>query len=357
MGTTKKVIIVNGEKHSATILYRSQAAQLCFRELGFIVDTHDIDSLEKIELDNVGLCIFVRTPLTPSINLFVERLKCSGIAVIADFDDLVFCPELLHLFDGIRYLSDQQRILFVNRVHQYQSMLKIADLVILTTVPLATEASRFNKNCVVIRNYPLSVTKRMSRNVGEKLKNSEKFVIGYYSGTLTHQADFKQCASSLVRCMHLYSEVELRIVGEVEMSEFVEFIGLDSRVTQVPLLPYEGMLLDLLSCDINIAPLECGNVFCESKSELKYFDAALMCVPTVASATLPFRAAINHGVDGYLAEKQEDWFVCFESILRNKKAVKKVGQNARRHVLSFFGEAAQLNDYRALMKLFFERRV
>lgn len=58
---------------------------------------------------------------------------------------------------------------------------------------------------------------------------------------------------------------------------------------------------------LNIAPLEI-NRFCEAKSELKYFEAALVRVPTVASPTQPFKNAIQHGVNGFLAGDSADWY-------------------------------------------------
>lgn len=349
-----KIIIVNGEKNTASILYRSDAAERCLKMLGLDVVVHEVDDIDKIKLEEVTACLFIRTPLTPAVGAFIERLRSLYVAVLADFDDLIFCPELVHLYDGIKYLSNDERILFTERTYQFQEMVKISDCVIVTTLPLAYEATRYNKHVRVIKNYPLTVTRNASIYSEEKQYNHDKFVIGYYSGTLTHQADFIQCANALVKLMEKRSEVELRIVGKMNLDEFSEIQKFDSRLTQIPIMPYQDMLFDLRGCDLNLAPLELGNVFCESKSELKYFDSGLMCVPTIASPTKPFKAAIRHGVNGFLAESQQDWFDCFNNILNDKEVVKRVGLTARRYVLSFFGESAQLNDYRRLMRLVVE---
>jgi glycosyltransferase involved in cell wall biosynthesis len=349
VASVRKIIIVNGEKNSATILYRSHAAERCLKRLGLIVDVHEIDSLNNVNLINVSACLFVRTPLTPEVGSFIERLKAANVAMLADFDDLVFRPDLLHLIDGINYLSDVERQQFTERTFQYQEMVKVSDCVVVTTLPLAEKVVCYKKQVRVIRNYPLEVTKNISFNSDDTKHNTNKFVIGYYSGTLTHQADFRQCSNALATLMKRQSDLELRIVGNFNMQEFSEFEEFGPRVMRIPLMSYEDMISDLGGCDLNIAPLEVGNAFCESKSELKYFDAALMRVPTIASPTMPFKAAIRHGTNGYLANTQSDWYNCLDTLLHDKSATKRVGLNARRYVLSFFGEAAMLNDYRGLI--------
>lgn len=349
MASGKKIIIVNGEKNSATILYRSHAAERCLKKLGLVINVHEVDEINNVSLEEVTACLFIRTPLTPTVRTFIERLKSLGVVVLADFDDLIFRPELLYLFDGINYLSNSERELFIERASQFQEMVKIADYIIVTTLPLANQAIRFNKQVKIIKNYPLEITRNASILTKNKKCNADKFIIGYYSGTLTHQADFRQCASVLANLMKKYNEVELRIVGKMEMNEFAEFEAFGARVKKIPLMTYMAMLSDLQGCDLNIAPLERDNVFCECKSELKYFDAALMCIPTIASPTIPFKSAIRNGVNGYLADTEQDWTDCLEGILKNREVVNNVGLNARRYALSFFGEAAQLNDYRKLV--------
>lgn len=355
MASGNRIIIVNGEKVSATILYRSQAAARCLKKLGLVVDVHGVDDIDRVSLEEVTTCLFIRTPLTPTVGAFIERLKSLSIVVLADFDDLIFRPDLLHLFDGIKYLSKDERELFAERTLQFQEMIRIADCIVVTTLPLATEVARYNDHVRVVRNYPLAVTRDISILSHVKDCNADKFVIGYYSGTLTHQADFKQCAGALARLMERRSDVWLRVVGKMRLGEFPELTRFESRIVLLPMMSYKDMLLDMRGCDLNLAPLEGDNVFCDCKSELKYFDAALMCVPTIASPTKPFKAAIKHGVNGYLAGINEDWEGCFETILKNRAMARHVGLNARRHVLSFFGEAAQLNDYVNLMRHVFGR--
>ena len=67
------------------------------------------------------------------------------------------------------------------------------------------------------------------------------------------------------------------------------------------------MLHVLASIDVNLAPLEIGNPYCESKSQLKIFEAGLVEVPTIASAISSYIEAIDHEVDGFLASTEQDW--------------------------------------------------
>jgi hypothetical protein len=39
-------------------------------------------------------------------------------------------------------------------------------------------------------------------------------------------------------------DVELRIVGKFDITEFMGFEGFAPRITQLPVMPYEEMLLD-----------------------------------------------------------------------------------------------------------------
>ena len=90
--------------------------------------------------------------------------------------------------------------------------------------------------------------------------------------------------------------------------------------------------------DINLAPLEVGNIFCESKSELKFYEAALVDRPTVASPTEPYRNAIVHGQTGFLATTEDEWYeavtalVVDASVVRQPKAYPVYDDSYQTHV-------------------------
>jgi glycosyltransferase involved in cell wall biosynthesis len=89
--------------------------------------------------------------------------------------------------------------------------------------------------------------------------------------------------------------------------------------------------------DVNLAPLEIGNPYCEAKSELKYYQAALVGVPTIASATQPFREAIKHGETGFLASTGEEWHRSLTALLEDPTLRKNVATAARAHTLATYG--------------------
>jgi SAM-dependent methyltransferase len=89
--------------------------------------------------------------------------------------------------------------------------------------------------------------------------------------------------------------------------------------------------------DINLAPLEVGNPFCEAKSELKLFEAALVDVPTIASPTGPYRRAIRHGGTGFLAATSGNWYEAMAQLISDPAMRRRVARQARRDALWHFG--------------------
>ena len=89
------------------------------------------------------------------------------------------------------------------------------------------------------------------------------------------------------------------MAGPLEIG--TEFDKYQSRIKRMAYVPRRENYRNIAGVDINLAPLEIGNPFCESKSELKFFEAGLLGVPTVATATRTFCEAISDGKDGFVA--------------------------------------------------------
>jgi hypothetical protein len=81
--------------------------------------------------------------------------------------------------------------------------------------------------------------------------------------------------------------------------------------------------------DVSLAPLELGNAFCDSKSELKIFEAALFGVPSIASPTRPYAAAMEAGVSGLLAATPSEWEAALERLIADAGLRARMGEAAR----------------------------
>ncbi|MDG6094355.1 glycosyltransferase [Acetobacter sp. AN02] len=129
------------------------------------------------------------------------------------------------------------------------------------------------------------------------------------------------------------------------MDEFPELALVQNQiewrdVVQLPDLPDE-----FAHFDISIAPLESDNVFCEAKSEIKYMEAALAGVPSVVSPTAPYRAAIENGVTGFLAQSEAEWEDALTRLLDDPDLRARMARNAYHDVLWRFGPWRQARTF------------
>ena len=106
-------------------------------------------------------------------------------------------------------------------------------------------------------------------------------------------------------------------------------------------LPHE-----IASVDINLMPLE-DDLFQSCKSENKWMEAALVGVPTIASANVELERIIAHGQNGLLCNTAEEWEEALEMLIRNEDQRIAIGEQAFRDVkrnyltLLYSGEAVK----------------
>jgi hypothetical protein len=143
-------------------------------------------------------------------------------------------------------------------------------------------------------------------------------------------------APALAEVMRAHAEVELHVVGPVELPS--ELAGL--RVVRHPLQRYHDLFALLATIDINLAPLELENEFTDGKSELKVFESALLSVPTVASPTRPYASAIEHGRTGMLAATSDEWRDALAALVNDRELRVELGARARTTIVPRFAVPA-----------------
>lgn len=335
------VLIVSGGEGD-TQRYRCfhQQEQLMLNDVKCTVK-HFSNSQLLEDVADYRVIIMHRVPHTDLIEAVINRAHEAGGArssavvearssavVIFDTDDLIFEPELTSWVDGLSVLPPDEVELYHDGVRRYRRTLELCDCVLTSTEFIADLVRQRGKRAYVNSNsLSLELIKISEEAHRRRTKHEDRLIIGYASGTRTHNKDFQEAAEALVRVMDRYPELELCIVGYLDMPP--EFEHLQDRIRRIPFIPWRELPSVISTFDINLAPLEMGNPYCRAKSELKYSEAAIVGAPTIASRIDAFVHAIEHGVNGLLAENTAEWVAGLESLINNESYRRAIGERAR----------------------------
>lgn len=267
---------------------------------------------------------------------WVEKLIATAreafhATVVFDVDDLVFQPELDVWMRVLQAMSSNDQVLFREGLQRYQRTLALCDGVLAASDAIAEAARRMGKPAWVHRNaLSLELLALSEQAYAQRIPAKGKVVIGYASGTRTHEQDFAEVEPALERILQTYPHTELWILGHLDLDpRWDRWAG---RIKRVPFMPWRELPRALASLDINLAPLEMNNPFCAGKSELKYFEAAAVGVPTVASRWGSFTVAIQPGENGFLAETPTDWYDALGRLVTDPALRRAIGERARTNV-------------------------
>ncbi len=285
------------------------------------------------------LLLLYRVAYSPRIEALIEQARGRGIPVVFDVDDLVFEPEVVARVDPVKAMGPEQAVLYYQGVWRYRWTLQASDAVLTSTAYLAQRAETLGRPAYVHRNglsgWMLNEAERLRQE--EQSSSSDKVLIGYGSGTATHRRDFAEAASALAEVMRRHPQVELLVVGALHPTETLPLPDslqpFRDRIHYHPPVAWQEWLALQRQFDINLAPLELGNPYCESKSELKYTEAAIVGVPTVASRTPAFEFAIADGETGFLAGDEAEWVEKLERLVVDTDLRYRMGEAARNDVL------------------------
>jgi glycosyltransferase involved in cell wall biosynthesis len=294
-----------------------------------------------------------RAPYWSPFIEFVNKMRAAGSIIVFDVDDLIFDEAVIPHIDGYKYLSEEGKGGFLNGMRAYRDFILNADFCTSPTSYLVDEMRNMGKTAYRVRNAISSENIEFFESIKYRRKGRPApFVVGYYSGTKTHQADFAVAAPALIQFMQENPEVVFRIVGALDFDDYPELAhwqhvhraGDLPRVTRVGLMPHDTMVRDQFSCDLIIAPLEVGNPFCEAKSELKFFEASLAQCPVIASSTRTFTEASQDGRLAHLATTTQDWHRSFREIYDNYPFALNRARHAFDHVRNAYSQRFAANE-------------
>jgi len=278
--------------------------------------------------DGAGLVVLHRVKATAQILDFITSTRRKGIPILSDVDDLIFDVESARAIPWLNGRSPNEVDEFLEDVGRYRTTIDACDGLITSTSTLRTEAEKLIG--IPSRCFPNGVGLRLdhlSQAAVEKIPFSRDLRMGFLSGTNTHALDFGSIELAIAKILEQFLKSELWMVGNIEAPNSLLRFG--QRVRRIPMLPWQRLPQLTRQLGVNLAPLTLGNVFNETKSQIKWLEAALVEVPTIASPTQPFREMIRHGENGFLASSPAEWIQCLATLLQDPNLRERMGKHAR----------------------------
>lgn len=337
VGSGDILFISSGVGDSAKYRSERQAEELGLHGFKCSVTVQDNPLLPRYA-DRFKIFIFQKTIFSKPVAKLIEKIKEQKKEIIFETDDLVFDPQFIKQADFFQEMNALEKKQYETGVGS--EILKdpyVRDCVT-TTSFLKAMLEKYGKKVFVsknkLSNFDVNLANEIIRKKQEgNPKPSDSVIrIGYFSGTASHDQDFESIKNALLYVLEKFPQVQIHLFGPLKISD--DFERFRDRIRKHPFAPWASHLKNIASVDINLAPLRVGEPFCESKSELKFIEAGIVGVPTVAAASQTFREAIEDGVDGYVAKNSEEWTAKLEKLILNGDLRRQMGEIAREKTLA-----------------------
>ena len=300
------------------------------------------------------LIVLVRLPFNSLTAMVIDGVRRLGRPLVFDIDDYLFDPWVMPYVEAFRDMSqaESQRIL-----SEMGECFQECDFFTGATLYLAERAASLGKSSFALANGVNATQLQLAHRALEQRavrRHDGLTRLGYFSGTRTHQADFRVIYPTLMVLLSECPTARLTIVGALDLGEFPGLMLYTDQIEILPLRKWTELPETTASIDINLIPLEL-TPFNEGKSNLKYFEAGLLKVPSIASPTRIHRDSIVHGHNGFLAGTPQEWHECANELLANAERRARMGQNAFEHVLRNYAPLATateaLDVYRQILHI------
>lgn len=263
-------------------------------------------------IDQADALVLCRARSGPIVDRVLARASLRRIPVLFDVDDLVFDQSYVPLIlDALDQDTNSERVwdYWFAYTGRLAATLRNCNGAITTNEYLASKIFEFfpGMTARVVPNFFNRTQQEMSIDIWHaksrsRFKRDDKLHIGYFSGTRTHNHDFEVAASALAKIMDDVPSAILRVVGFLDLNN--SLARHSARIEAFPLQDFLNLQRLIGEVEINLVPLH-NSVFTNCKSELKYFEAAIVGTLTIASPTFAFRNAIHDGQNGFLSSAHE----------------------------------------------------
>jgi len=283
----------------------------------------DVMSAHKYDI------IFIqREAFMTGSSYFEKKFNRSKAKVVFDFDDAIWHFDVSNANKKFGWLKDPSKT---------AKIISMSDLIIAGNKYLADYARHHNDNVVII---PTTI----DTNEYIKLKNKvsdEKICIGW-SGSFTTIKHFEFAIPFLKKLKQKFGDkIVIKVIGDgsYENSELgIKGINWNK----------EDEIKDLSSFHIGIMPLP-DDEWAKGKCGLKGLQYMALEIPCVMSPVGVNCEIVSDGVNGFLANSNEEWIEKLSLLIENQELRKTIGALARKTVEEKYSFESNKNKYLNLL--------
>lgn len=260
--------------------------------------------------------VLVRVAVVPRIADALTRLREQrpGVPVICDFDDPLFMEIPATASSGGWGLE------------QFAWSLHFADTFTGTTRALCDAAQQITgRPAHPIPNTAGVALRRIARRAASVPRIPGGMRLGFLSGSGTHNTFWQQIEPQVLQFLAADRRARLDLVGLVGLGE--QAGRYRRQIRRFPLLDWQDLPFVTAQLDLLLVPNSDPAPWRDMKSAVKWLEGAHTATTVLASATEPYGAVIEDGVDGFLAG--DDWSADLE---RARGRTRSVGMRARDRV-------------------------
>ena len=306
----------------------NKAEQL--RKNGFAVKVVNASKFILSQAQYASHIIIYRAPWSAQLQLLCDLAREEHKPVYFDIDDLVFDTLYTDQLSYTQGLSEKEKGNYDAGVKNYGKMLAACDGAITSTNQLKEELLKYKDSVLLNRNLASSELIAVSSQfLKEDFGEDDRIKIGYFSGSISHNENFELIKPAIKEVLDNYPSVELHIVGHLDIPQDMKQYS--QRIVIHEYVDWKALPQLISQVDINLAPLV-DSVFNRAKSEIKWIEAALVKVPTIASHIGAFSDMMIDGQTGLLA-KDSEWKEKLESLILSADLRRELAENAYTFVL------------------------
>lgn len=276
----------------------------------------DLDKITDEELAEYSHIFIYRCRYMDNLVPFIDRVK--GIKpIIYDIDDYIYDYARIK---EMKFLKDDEYSDFENYSGLIKKCIDKADVLTTSTNTLADVLRKdfSDKKVIVSRNVASISMYILSQKAILSNEYHEGTVLGYFSGSKTHNEDFELIEDSLINLLKTHDDYRLLLVGCLELSD--KFDEVKDKIVKKDFVDWRKLPELLRSVDINLMPLV-DNFFNCCKSENKWTEAALVKRITVASYNEEIAAVSKSGENIIICNEAKEWSAVIEKIAKNKDSI------------------------------------